>query len=159
MTEKGEDAIIVVNDDNMVEHRRKISQTPQVGVRVPNGWLLGADRGEWGGELVFKEDNKEPYYILEENIGGLFKLGERFIAVTGLAHLTLNNGLIYEVKFMDGKWRAEPWRALPGAPRNSGKLKSGEVMVATSGGGIVVLSESGHFRMADKAPKREKTSK
>jgi len=156
--EKGDDAIIVVKEGNIVAHRRKISVTPQVGIRVPKGWLLGADRGEWGGELVFKEEDTEHYTILEENINGLFKLGERCIAVTGLAHLTLNDGIVYELKVVDGKWRAERWRALPGAPQSSGKLKSGEIMVATYGGGVVVLSENGDLRMAAIAPKSERST-
>jgi len=156
-TEKGDDAIIDVNDGNIVEHRRKISVTPQVGIRVPEGWLLGADRGEWGGELVFKGKDAEHYKILEENINGLFKLGERYIAVTGLAHLTLNDGIIYELKVVDGKWRAERWRALPGAPQSSGKLESGDIMVATYGGGVVVLSENGNLQMAAMSPKPERS--
>ncbi|SHI61924.1 hypothetical protein SAMN02745181_0512 [Rubritalea squalenifaciens DSM 18772] len=157
--EQGDDVIIAVNEGNMVEHRRKISVTPDVGIRVPKGWLLGSDRGEWGGELVFKGDDSEHYKILEENIDGIYKLGERYIAVTGLSHLTLNDGIIYELKFVDGKWRAERWRALPGAPRSSGQLKSGDVMVVTSGGGIVVLSANGDFRMAANTPKPERSTK
>ena len=156
--EKGDDAIIVVKEGNIVAHRRKISVTPQVGIRVPKGWLLGADRGEWGGELVFKEEDTGHYTILEENINGLFKLGERCIAVTGVAHLTLNDGIVYELKVVDGKWRAERWRALPGAPQSAGKLKSGEIMVATYGGGVVVLSENGDLRMAAIAPKSERST-
>ena len=152
-TEKGDDGIIVVDQNNMVEHRRKLPQSPEVGVRVSNGWLLGSDRGEWGGELVFKGDNKDYYKIIDENIGGLFKLGERFIAVTGLAHLSLNDGMIYEVKLAGGKWKAEPWRALPGAPQCSGKVENGEVIVATHGGGVVIISEGGHLRMCDIALK------
>ncbi|GAA5497215.1 hypothetical protein Rhal01_03408 [Rubritalea halochordaticola] len=156
--EQGDDVIIAVNEGNMVEHRQKISVTPDVGIRVPKGWLLGSDRGEWGGELVFKGDDSEHYKILEENIDGIYKLGERYIAVTGLSHLTLNDGIIYELKFVDGKWRAERWRALPGAPRSSGQLKSGDVMVATYGGGMVVLSANGDFRMAANTPKPERST-
>lgn len=147
------DGIIVVNPDNMVEKREKVSHTPVVGLRVSGGWLLGGDRGEWGGELVFKGDKQQSGKIFEENVEGLFRLGGRTIAVTGLAHLGLNDGMIYELNFVEGKWSASPWRALPGAPRRSGKLKNGEVMVATYGGGIIILSEDGGLRMADIAAK------
>ena len=149
--------VTVVKEDNAFFLRKEILQEPWLGLRVPDGWLLGGSRGEWGGEIVFKGEGDQYYEILKDNVIGLFTLGERIIAVTGLAHLTLNSGLIYELKLVDGKWRAERWRALPGAPQSVGKLQNGEIMVATEGGGGLVLSEDGVLRMVElpKKPKDE----
>ena len=147
--------VTVVKEGDAFFLRKEILQEPWVGLRVPDGWLLGGSRGEWGGEIVFKGEGDQYYEILKDNVIGLFTLGERIIAVAGLAHLTLNSGLIYELKLVDGKWRAERWRALPGAPKSVGKLQNGEIMVATEGGGGLVLSENGIFRMVElpKTPK------
>jgi len=148
IAEKGDGAIIVVNEENMVEHRRTINQIPEVGLHVHNGWIVGSSRGEWGGELAFIEDGGNQYFILEDNVIDLFQLGDRIVAVTGLAHLMSNRGMVYEVKFRDGKWTGECWRALPGAPMSSGRLESGEIFITTRRAGTLVLSSTGHFRMA-----------
>jgi hypothetical protein len=146
---KGEGAIVVVNEENMVVYRTPIEQVPDVALRVEGGWLVGGDRGEWGGELVFVADDGQRTFVLKENVNDLFKLGDRLIAVTGLSHITLNDGLVYEVKsFERGRWFCELWRALPGAPRSCGKLPSGDIFISTSGGGDVILSQDGTFTMA-----------
>ena len=51
-TEPNKDGVIELNDDNLVEHVQKVRQAPNVALKVPDGWLAGTDRGEWGGELV-----------------------------------------------------------------------------------------------------------
>lgn len=157
IAQKGENAVIEVHPGNAVERRHKIPVTPRVGLRVENGWLLGDSRGEWGGEIVFKGDQSEPYEIIGENVSGIYRIGERIVAVTGLAHISTNRGLVYELKIIDGKWQATPWRALPGAPMSSGKLKSGELMVATMRGGVIILAENGQMRMGDATPSEAKT--
>ncbi len=144
--EKG--ATIVV-DDGMVMYRMPIEQVPDVALRVENGWLVGRDRGEFGGELVFVPDEGEQSFVLKENVEDLFKLGERYIAVTGLSHLGIHYGCVYGIKPGEsGQWVAELWRTLPGAPNSCGKLPSGEIFISTSGGGDVILSVDGTLRMA-----------
>jgi len=148
IAEKGDGAIIVINEENMVEHRKTINQIPGVGLHVHNGWIVGSSRGEWGGELAFIGDDGNQYFILEDNVTDLFQLGDRIVAVTGLAHLTSNRGMVYEVKFRNGKWVGEYWRALPSAPMSSGKLENREIFIATRRAGTLALSSSGQFRMA-----------
>lgn len=131
------------NQDNIAEH-----QTPDVALRVNNGWIAGSHRGEWGGELVFIRDDGSITLLLKENIRDIFTIGEKQVAVAGLSHMGSNRGMIYELKASaKGSWRAEPWRALPGAPGSTGKTKSGEIYVSTAGGGNVILSANGNFRM------------
>jgi hypothetical protein len=78
-------------------------------LRVRGGWLVGADRGEWGGELVFLGDDGIQRKLLDENVQDIVQLGSRYVAVTGLAHLTLNHGMLYEVGPDEGgSWRAPP---------------------------------------------------
>ncbi len=144
------DAIIEVNQSNIVEYRNKIEQIPEVALRVNGGWLTGSSRGEWGGELVFISDSGEQSLVLEDNIEDIYILGTRYITTAGLAHMSSNNGRIYELytnKY--NKWKSRPWLKLPGTPRTSWFVETGELLINTFGGGSILLSEKGIFRMAE----------
>ncbi|WP_240221876.1 HEAT repeat domain-containing protein [Rheinheimera hassiensis] len=143
------DAIIEVNANNIREIRHNIEQVPDLALRVKNGWLAGSNRGEWGGELVYIADNGASTIILDENIEDIYKLSDRYVAVTGLSHLGSNNGMIYHLIHDDtGQWRAEEWLKLPGAPHSSWFVETGELLINTSGGGSLLLSKHGLLRMA-----------
>lgn len=141
--------IIEVHSGNIVEHRSEIKQTPDLGLRIQNGWLVGSDRGEWGGELVYLPDSGEPQVILRENVEDIYYLGERIVAVTGLAHLGSNSGVVFSLNFReDGSWEAEPWVQLPGAPQSSWFVETGELLINLYSGGSILISKDGEFRMA-----------
>jgi hypothetical protein len=61
------------------------------------GRLVGSDEGEWGGKLVFTK-SESVTRLLNVNVGGIFRIPHGIVVFTGLAHLTLNHGEIYEVK-------------------------------------------------------------
>lgn len=141
--------IIEVNASNIVEHRKSIYQTPQIALKIEDGWLVGSDSGEWGGELVHISSTNEHTILLKENVEDIYKLGERYIATTGLAHLSMNDGVIYELyKDKSDNWKNRPWRILPGAPRTSWFVDTGELLINTVGGGSILLSKDGNLRMA-----------
>jgi len=147
--EKGEDAIVVVHQGNMAEHHNEITQTPQVALRVEHGWLAGASRGEWGGELMFIGDDGARQKIIDDNIRGIYRLGDRIVAVAGLAHLGLSDGCIYAVERQPGgQWRAFKWRIMPGAVVPKGQLPNGDLYLTTYEAGNVILDVKGGFRMA-----------
>lgn len=141
--------IIEVTSGNMVRHVESIDQVPGIALRVKDGWLGGSNRGEWGGELVFIKDDGVSQKIIDENVEDIYLLGDRYIAVAGLAHMGSNNGMLYELASdKSGQWSARPWRSLPGAPRSSGPVQSGEILLNTSGGGSILVSKDGRMRMA-----------
>lgn len=141
--------VIELTPQNMVEHRQVVSQTPGVALRVEGGWLVGADRGEWGGELVFIGDNGLNQTILEQNVEDIYRLGSRLVAVTGLAHMFMNEGMLYEVvSDSGGHWSARTWRALPSAPGSSWLVPTGELQVNSHGGVSVLVDSVGVMRMA-----------
>ena len=143
------DAIIEVNANNIREIRQNIEHVPDLALRVKNGWLAGGSRGEWGGELVYVADNGASTVILNENIEDIYKLGERYVALAGLSHLGSNNGMVYQlIHDANGQWRAEKWLKLPGAPHSSWFVETGELLINTSGGGSILLSQHGLMRMA-----------
>lgn len=145
---KDPDAVIVVNQNNMVEVREEVRKTPNVAVRTNHGWLTGYNGGEWGGELMYKPDSGDIQKLLDANVADLFKFGEGYVAITGLAHLSLNSGLIFRV-FQEGdSWQIDPWIILPGAPRDSWRADTNEIVIDTYGGGTIIIGEGGSLRMA-----------
>ena len=145
---EGPDAIIEVNQSNVVELRTPIEQTPHIALRTNKGWLVGSDRGEWRGELVYIGDGQKPQVILNENIEDIYKLGNRYVAITGMFHMITNRGTVYEIVETPKGWSASPWRALPGAARSSWLVDTGELLINTHGGGSVLVSKNGSMRMA-----------
>lgn len=142
-------ATIVVNKDNIVEHRKQIKQVPKVALRGDGGWLAGSNRGEWGGELVYIADKTSVTKILDRNVEDIYEFGTGYIATTGLAHLGQNNGIIYQLLHKeDGPWQTTEWIVLPGAPRSSWFVETGELLINTHNGGSILLSQDGSMRMA-----------
>jgi hypothetical protein len=143
------DEVIEVTPQNVVEHRQVVSQVPDVALRVEGGWLVGADRGEWGGELVFVAEDGSRQTILDQNVEDIYQLDSRLVAVTGLAHMFVNEAMLYEVsRDAEGKWSARPWRALPSAPGSSWLVLTGELQVNSYDGVSVLVDSTGAMRMA-----------
>jgi HEAT repeat protein len=141
--------VIEMTAENMIKHETATLQTPDMALRVDGGWLVGSDRGEWGGELAFVADGGDARIVLEHNIEDIFKLGENIVAVSGLAHLSQNDGMLYTLtRGSDGAWRATPWRALPGAPQRSWLTPDGRLLVNTYAGGAVLIDAQGEMSMA-----------
>jgi hypothetical protein len=123
-------------------------QTPHVALRVPHGWLTGADRGEWGGELMFIGDDATRQMVLQCGVEGIYRLGDRIVTTCGTTHLSNLGELVEVAQDADGRWIAKPWRILPGAPRESWIVDSGELLVRVVQAGDIVVNASGSMRMA-----------
>jgi hypothetical protein len=144
----GEMQVVHVDASTAVRHEELIQEVPSVALRVDGGWLAGADRGEWGGELVFVGDDGVKQTIRDGNVQGLDRIGNRIVAAGGIAHLTLNDGDLFDVRRgPDGRWQATPWRGLPGAPWHTASTSAGELLVRTADGDVLV-SADGAMRMA-----------
>jgi hypothetical protein len=130
-----------------VTQRRTV---PKVGLRVDGAWLVGTSQGEWGGELVLKPDGGGTRMVLPTNIAGLDVLGDgQIVAVTGLAHLSMDRGVLYRITCpSSGSCRATWWKALPGAPKSAWVIEGGELLVDTTVG-TVLVSPEGTLRMAE----------
>lgn len=148
-TEADDDGIVRMTPDTMVEHRRTVSQVPSVALRTEQGWLVGGNRGEWGGELVYIGDDGVRQTLLERNVEDIFALGGRYVATVGLAHLSMNDGEVVALtRAPGGVWHAETWRVLPGAPSTSYLTRQSELLVTTVNGTGVVISPDGRMREA-----------
>ncbi|GGA80125.1 hypothetical protein GCM10011521_17960 [Arenimonas soli] len=136
---KDPEAIIEVHPGNMVEHRTPVREVPHVALRVEDGWIVGSNRGEWGGEIAFVPDIGKPRIFLSQNVVDLHRLGDQVVAVTGIAHLFLNEGEVFRIqRDASGDWEAKAWRTLPGAPRDSWITRDGALWIDVVDGSLLL---------------------
>jgi hypothetical protein len=90
------------------EHlKEQILKSRNTGIGAPgylhieefsNGWLVGSDAGEWGGKLYWlSKDGLQKIKLLTDNIRGIITLGESAFILSGMAHLSTDDGKIYKV--------------------------------------------------------------
>lgn len=114
-------------------------------VKVDDGWLVGVDMGEWGGQIAFKDLHGNVQVLAQLNTEDIYRMLPGPVAVTGLAHLSINEGCLYRIaKNPAGRWAVKKWRTLPGAPYGSVLLQDGRLLINCSGG-IVLVSPDGRM--------------
>ncbi len=114
------------------EHGRTVSEideTPHVAIPVKNGWLLGSDRGEWGGRLVYKTHDGNQKNIIDDNIKDIYEYSYGHIVVAGLGHMGVSRGTIYLVTVKDNSYVAEKIHSLAASPKSSWLTSTGELLI------------------------------
>lgn len=101
---KGKSYSVSIREDNLyVEEAENKNGTNKL--EINNGYFLGTNGGEFGGKLTFtSKDNT--YTILEENIIGLINFKNTYYVLTGLEHLSMNEGKMYRLEY-DNQWTAK----------------------------------------------------
>jgi len=128
------------------EHRVRV--TPAVGLKIAKGVLLGSDRGEWGGELVYVDRAGRSQIVARQNVQSIHQLGRRLVVVAGLAHLLTDEGRLEEVVIDSrGTVHTRFWRALPGAPEQSGIVQNGSLFVRCTQADVII-DPDGTMRLA-----------
>jgi len=106
-------------------------------LEVDAGHLLGTDAGEWGGKLLFQPTQGARVELYGENIRDIEESANGIIALTGIAHIVMNYGLVLGVKHTaDGAYVVNHKLPLPGAP---------SFMVPTAGGEFVIVTTIGAY--------------
>lgn len=121
---------VYLNSDNKVEYRdykySKVKGTElpfkiipnkddrytfggkQVNLKIENGWLVGFDKGEWGGNLFwFNEEGTKYEKIIDGNIKNIFVINGKIYITEGLAHLSMSYGQIFQIEKENNKWIVE----------------------------------------------------
>ncbi|HWX66840.1 MAG TPA: hypothetical protein VNZ27_10495 [Rhodanobacter sp.] len=112
-----------------------VHEVPVHALAAYDGQLLGGDRGEWGGELLFRDSKGEIHRLLEKNVHGIFEMPFGIVAFTGLAHMNSNQGAIYIVsRNRNNDISVNISRRLPGAPRDVFRTEAGDVVFRVSTG-------------------------
>jgi hypothetical protein len=118
-----------------------IEQSPNVAVKMGDGWLTGSNRGEWGGELVFVDANGIPEILFKDNIQNIYQTDHGTIVIAGLSHLTSSRGRIYLVTKNGVSLDYSILFALDAAPEESWMTGSGDIYINTSYGATILKSD------------------
>ncbi len=103
---------------------------PRHSLKVENGWLLGSDNGEWGGDLIHLDSSGKTQVLINDNVLGLHDTPAGIVAVTGLTHLTFNYGYLYRLENSGKGWSAKQMARLYGAPRLMQQNEDGALFIA-----------------------------
>lgn len=76
----------------------------RVSLLIPwnGGWLVGTNNGEWGGSLQFVNATRVVRLATDNVIGG-FSWGGRLYVLSGIQHLSLDLGRLWEVDLKAGR--------------------------------------------------------
>ena len=107
-------------------------------VQVEDGYLVGFNRGEWGGGLYwFSKDGNEKEEIVNSLLSGLvqfIKRDNKIYAITGLAHMGMSYGSVIKIEKEQQKWIVEEYLKLPDAPYAIQLDSKDNMLVFTSSG-------------------------
>lgn len=92
------------------------------------GELLGSDRGEFGGELAFRSQEGRIIPLVGKNVKALYKTPSGYVAITGLAHLSTNEGEALSITHTGpNRFKVDRIALLPAAPIQTRLLPGGTV--------------------------------
>ena len=124
-------------------------------IEVEDGYLVGFNRGEWGGELYwFSKNGKKKYEISGHQIVQFIERDNKIYAIEGLAHLGLTGGSIIEIKKQNRRWGAKEFLKLPTTPQAIKLDSKGNFIVVTfgtnwsfgkEGNGVIINATPGLF--------------
>jgi hypothetical protein len=105
-----------------------IDVIPSYRLDAFGGQLMGDDRGEFGGELMFRDQQGSTRLLMKRNVHGIFQMPFGVVVFTGLAHMRSNVGGTYLVTASPGSIPViAPFRTLQGAPEEVVRTLSGEL--------------------------------
>jgi hypothetical protein len=133
----------VIADIRVDEVERKVQPTFKCNVdnfqegdvfcQTDNGWIVGFNKGEWGGALYwFSFDGRENRKISNHQIVDFLSYKGRLFAIEGLAHLDISRGSIIEiVSNRDGsEYSVVSLFNLPEAPQAAAFMSNGNLLLA-----------------------------
>jgi hypothetical protein len=124
-----------------------IDVIPSYRLDVFGGQLMGDDRGEFGGELMFRDQQGSTRVLMKRNVHGIFQMPFGVVIFTGLAHMRSTVGEIYLVTVSpESTPVVAPFRELQGAP---------EEVVRTVSGELVFKVFNGHFERNEAGERAE----
>jgi hypothetical protein len=117
----------------------KIRSEEHVGVRTPSGYLIGTEDGKSGGALEFVDLEGNVQLISKDHTKAIYRIADEYLAITYLTDLSMNGGFVQKLKRSpEGRWTAEKWRALPGAPQVCWLMKNDKILVSCVGGIVLI---------------------
>lgn len=113
---------------------------PHVAIMAFDGWLLGADKGEFGGGIIYEKVDASQIFLANENVEDIFQMPFGFVATTGYWHMMDDGGMgsLMLVTMQRGTPVAKKIFDLPAAAASSWLLANGDLLVNTSKGSFVL---------------------
>ncbi len=112
---------------------------PRVAVQARSGFLLGFNKGEWGGALLFySHDGRLQETLIDDNIVGILPTPSGFVVLAGLSHLGLDGGSATELTYTGDSLRIGRSVELGTAPC---------AMLAEPDGAILIAATRGLLRL------------
>jgi hypothetical protein len=101
--------------------------------KTPDGFLVGLNKGEFGGGLYFiKPDGLDGYEMASHlNIQNIFEYQMRYFAIEGLAHLGGQRGQIIEIFKVDTVWKYKKLTSLIEAPALMTDLNNEKIIITS----------------------------
>ncbi len=123
---------------------------PRVVARAGAGVLLGFNRGEWGGALLwYSDDGSVRQTLMMENVVDVVGIDGAFLVFTGLAHLSSERGNAFVLEDAGGRFRVARSVDLKSAPDAVARDTDGTVLVATGRGLVRVTPKLRIERILD----------
>ncbi len=102
-------------------------------IKVSDGWIAAYNQGEFGSAVYwFSENGKSKKKLSDHQINEFLIEGDRIFAVEGLAHLSLSQGSMIEIKKEDRGWKIEEFLPLPESAEAIAGIGEGDYAVVTS---------------------------
>lgn len=78
---------------------KKVNEINKCELKIPGGTLIGINKGEWGGQLIYKptDTTKKIIDIKRGNIKFVFSYKDKIYFIEGLAHLSISEGELYQL--------------------------------------------------------------
>jgi hypothetical protein len=106
---------------------------PSHSLEAFGGRILGYDEGEWGGELLFQDASGAIRILVKENVRAIVDTPSGIFVFTGLAHLYLDQGALYQVQRSSSGGIELVWiRRLAGSPSEIVEQADGSVRFKTA---------------------------
>ena len=109
---------------------------PTDAIQVNDGYLLGFNRGEWGGNIDWYSKNGKKKYEIATSINPVQFIVRNNVlyAITGINHLSITEGNIIKIEKEGDKWTVKEYLKLPDKPHAVQLDSHDNMLVFTSSG-------------------------
>jgi hypothetical protein len=128
----------------------KIDQPGLIDViQVNDGYLVGFNRGEWGGSLCWYSKNGKKNIKIGGSVFSsspiqFIKRDNQIYAITGLSHMSMSYGDIIKIEKKQKQWIVEEYVKLPDDPHVIQLDRRNNMLVFTSSG-LYSIDKEGHL--------------
>lgn len=139
---------ITVEESDSERHLVKRSYIPKVIIKTKFGYVSAIHKGEWGGELLFINFDKEISYIDDLPVQDIFHYKNGILVISGSNHMMSSTGNIYFLEFEQNEFSLTNLFGLIDAPQSSWQLPNGDIVI-NSKSGTQLLTVDGALRRVE----------